>query len=53
MGVSADPTSENHWNGGIYDLNSVIISRVLRIIAYQNKFNSLYDEIFTIDRFLE
>ena len=38
---------------GIYNLNILIISRVLRILASQNKFKSLYREIFNIDRFLE
>ena len=38
---------------GLYSLNSVIISCVLRILASQNRFQSLYDEIFNIDRFLE
>ena len=32
-----------HW--GIYNLNSVIISRVLMILASQNRIQSLYDEI--------
>ena len=37
----------------IYNLGSVIISPVLRIFASQNRFQSLYDEIFNIDRFVE
>ena len=40
-----------YW--GIYNLNSVIISRVLKILASQNRFQSLYDEILNIDRFVE
>ena len=38
---------------GGYNLNSVIISRFLRILASQNRFQSLYDEIFNIDGFVE
>jgi hypothetical protein len=34
-----------HPNKGIYDFKSVIISRVLRILASQNRFQSMYDEI--------
>jgi len=40
-----------YW--GIYNLNSVIISCVLKLLASQNRFQSLYDEIFNIDRFVE
>ena len=40
-------------NWGIYNLISVKISHVPRILASQNRFQSLYDEIFYIDRFLE
>ena len=40
-----------YW--GIYNLNSVMISRVLKILASQNWFYSLYAEIFNIDRFVE
>ena len=43
----------NLKNLEIYNLNSVMISCVLRIIASQNKFKSLYDEKFNIDRFVE
>ena len=35
------------------NLSSVIISRVLRILASQNGFQSLYAEILNIDRFVE
>ena len=38
---------------GIYNLNSILISRVLKILASQNRFQSLYDEIFNFDRFVE
>ena len=43
----------NKW--GIYNLNtnSFIISRVLRILASQKRFQSLFDEIYNIDRFVE
>ena len=40
-------------NCGIYNLKRVMISRVLRILAFQKRFKSLYDEIFNIVRFLE
>ena len=40
-------------NKGIYNLSSVMISCVLRILASQIRFESLYHEIFNIDRFLE
>ena len=43
----------NLKNWGIYNLSSVIISRVLWILVSQNKFQSLYDEIFNIDKFVE
>ena len=43
----------NRKNWGIYNLNSVIIYCVLRILAYQNMFQSLYDEIFNIDRVVD
>ena len=36
-----------HWG------NRFIISRVLRILASQNRCQSLYDEIFNIDKFVE
>ena len=42
----------NIKNWGIYFFDSVIISRVMNILASQNWFQSLYDEIFNIDRFL-
>ena len=34
-------------------MNSVIISGVLRILASQNRFKSLYNKLFNIDRFLD
>ena len=40
-----------YW--GIYNLNRVFISCVLKILASQNRFQSLYNEIFNIDRFVE
>ena len=40
----------NLKNWGIYNLNSVLNSRVLRILASQNRFLSLYDKIFNIRR---
>ena len=40
-------------NWGIYNLNRVIIYRVLWILAFKNRFQSLYDEIFNINTFLE
>ena len=43
----------NLKNWGTYGLNIVIISRSLRILTSQNRFQSLHDEIFIIDRFLE
>ena len=46
---SADLTSEQSLKLG--DLK-VIISCVLGILASQNRFQSLYDEIFNIERFL-
>ena len=42
----------NLLNCCIYNLNSVIISRVLSILASQNRFKSPYDEIFNIKRVL-
>ena len=42
----------NLKNSGIIAY-SVKISHVLRILASQNRFQSLYNEIFNIDRFLE
>ena len=46
-------TSEQSKSLGIYNLSSFIISRILRILASQNRFQSLYDEILNIERFLE
>ena len=40
-------------NWRIYDLSKVIISHVLRILIPKIRFQSLYDEIFNIERFLE
>ena len=48
----ADLTSEQSLKLGD-SLNSVIISCVPSILASQNRFKSLYDEIFNIERFLE
>ena len=42
----------NLKNSGIIAY-SFKISHVLRILASQNRFQSLYNEIFNIDRFLE
>ena len=39
-----DQNNLKYW--GIYNLNSIIISRVLRFLTSQNRFQSLYDEIF-------
>ena len=51
---SADITSEQSLKSWvIYNLNSFKISCVLMILASKNKFQSLYDEIFNIDRFFE
>ena len=50
---SADLTSEQALCLRIHNLYSVIISRVLRILASQNRFISLYDKIFNIDRFVD
>ena len=44
---------KNLKNSWIYSLNSAIISRILKIVASQNKFQSPHDEIFNIERFLE
>ena len=49
----AKKLQNNLKNWGIYNLNSVIISHVLKILASQNRFQSLYDEIFNIDKFVE
>ena len=46
-------TGQLIYEGGIYDLNSVKLSRILRILAFQNSFQSLDDEILNIDKFLE
>ena len=40
-------------NFEIYNLNSLIISRVLSILASQNRFQSLHDEKLNILRLLE
>ena len=54
IGGLADLTLEkSKKNGGIYNLNSLISSRFLRILASQSRFQSLYDELFNIDKFLE
>ena len=50
---TANKLQNNLKDWGIHNLNIVIISRVLRILAPQNRFQSLYDEIFNIDRFVE
>jgi hypothetical protein len=50
------PTKKLHKNlksWGIYNLNSVIISRVLGILASQNRFQLLFDEILNVDRIVE
>ena len=39
----------NLTNWGIYNFNSIIISHGLRILAPQNRFQTLYDQIFNID----
>jgi hypothetical protein len=39
-----------YLNWGIYNLNSVIISGVRRILVSKNRFKALYDEISHIDR---
>ena len=43
----------NLKNWEIYNLSSVIISRILRILTSQNKFQSLKDQIFKFDRLVE
>jgi hypothetical protein len=43
---SADLTFGFFWR--IFNLNSIIISRVLGILASQNRFQSKYDETFNI-----
>ena len=40
-------------NWGIYNLDIVMISRVLMILASQNRCQSLFDELLNIDIFLE
>ena len=52
-GTSYKKLQKIQENWGIYSLSSVKMSRVLRIIASQNIFESLYDEMFNIDRFVE
>ena len=49
MGGQAKKLQNNLKYWGIYNFNSVIISRVLRILASQNRFQSMYDKIFKID----
>ena len=39
-----------YW--GIHNLNSVIISRFLGILASQNRFESSHDKLFNVERFL-
>ena len=46
LGVQLFQLQNNLKNWGIYNLNSVIITRVSRILESQNRFQSLYDEIF-------
>ena len=53
IGGPAKKLKNNLKNWGIYNLNSVIIFRVLRILASKKMFQSLYDEIFNIIRFIE
>ena len=42
---------DNVRNGEVNKLNSVIISRVVRILASKNRFQSHYDETFNIDSY--
>ena len=53
IGGPAKKLQSNLKYWGIYNLNKVLISRVLKILASQNRFQSLYDEIFNIDRFVD
>ena len=53
LGEPAKKLQNNLKIRGISNLNSVIVSRVLRILVSQNMFKSLYNEIFNIDRFVE
>ena len=53
IGGPAKKLQNNLKNWGIYNLNSIIINLILRILASQNRFQSLYDEIFNMDRFVE
>ena len=53
MGGLADLTFEKSYKLGDSLFYSVIISRLLRIFTPQNRFQSLCDEIFNIDRFLD
>ena len=53
LGEPAEKLQNNLKIRGISNLNSVIVSRVLRILVSQNMFKSLYNEIFNIDRFVE
>ena len=50
IGGSANYLQNNLKSWGIHSLNSVIISRVLRFLSSQSRFQSQYDEIFNIDR---
>ena len=50
---SGNQLQNNLSNSGIHNLNSVMIFHVLVILASQNRFQSLYDEIYNIDRFLD
>ena len=53
LGDELTQLKKNLKNCGINDLNSVTISRVLKVLALKNIFQSLYNEIFNIQRFLE
>ena len=53
LGDQLKKLQNNRKNRGIYNLNIVIISRVLRILTSQNRFQSLHDEIFNSARFEE
>ena len=53
IGGSAYLTSEQSLKLGDDNLNSVLISRDLTILASQNGFKSMYDEIFNNNRFLD
>ena len=53
IGGQAKKLQNNLKKWGNYNLNSVIISSHLRILSSQNKFQSLYDKLFKIDKFVE